>query len=41
MFDDMDAASFAIDDAPRPDEIVVALVYATGGRPAHRVQKVS
>lgn len=41
VFDDMDAASFAIDDAPRPDEIVVALCYATGGRPAHRTQKVN
>lgn len=40
VFDDMDAASFSIDDAPRTNEIVVALVYATGGRPAHRVQKV-
>lgn len=39
VFDDMDAASFAIDDAPRPDEIVVALVYATGGRPGHRITK--
>lgn len=41
VFDDMDAASFAIDDAPRPDEIVVALVYATGGRPGHRITKPS
>lgn len=39
VFDDMDAASVSIDDAPRPDEIVVALVYATGGRPAHRITK--
>lgn len=39
VFDDMDAASFAIDDAPRPDEIVVGLCYATGGRPAHRIVK--
>ncbi|MFN9131588.1 MAG: amino acid synthesis family protein [Phycisphaerales bacterium] len=41
VFDDMDSASFAIDDAPRPDEIVVALVYATGGRPGHRITKPS
>lgn len=39
VFDDMDAASFAIDDAPRPDEVVVALAYAYGGRPAHRITK--
>jgi hypothetical protein len=39
VFDDMDAASFAIDDAPHPDEIVIALVYATGGRPGHRITK--
>lgn len=41
VFDDMDAASLAIDDAPRPDEIVIALVYATGGRPGHRITKRS
>ena len=38
-FDEMDAMSFAIDDAPHPDEIVIALVYATGGRPGHRIVK--
>lgn len=39
VFDDMDAVSVSIDDAPRPDEIVVALAYATGGRAAHRITK--
>lgn len=38
-FDDMDAAEIAIADAPRPDEILVALVLAIGGRPLHRVKK--
>ncbi len=28
---------FSINDAPRPDEIVVALGGATGGRPHHRI----
>jgi len=36
-FDDMDAAEIAIPDAPRADEVVVALVLAIGGRPLHRV----
>lgn len=40
VFDDMDAVTVSIDDAPRPDEIVVALSYATGGRPGHRIVKV-
>lgn len=39
VFDDMDAVSFAIDDAPHPDEIVVGLTYASGGRPGHRITK--
>ncbi len=38
-FDDMDAAEIAIGDAPRADEIVVALVLATGGRPHARTRK--
>ncbi|MSO57460.1 MAG: amino acid synthesis family protein [Thermoleophilia bacterium] len=38
-FDDMDAAEIVIGDAPRPNEIVVALVLATGGRPHARTQK--
>ncbi|MEY2627140.1 MAG: hypothetical protein RJB08_899 [Actinomycetota bacterium] len=38
-FDEMDSASISIDDAPHPDEIVIVLAYATGGRPAHRIVK--
>jgi len=38
-FDDMDAAEIQIPDAPRPDEIVVCLALAAGGRPLHRTQK--
>jgi len=30
----------AIADAPKPDEVVVALVLAVGGRPLHRVKPV-
>ena len=37
-FDDMDAAEITIPDAPRSDEIVVAVVLAIGGRPLHRVR---
>lgn len=40
-FDEMDAATVSIPDAPRPDEIVVSLVLATGGRPGARTRKVS
>ena len=40
-FDDMDAASIAIDDAPHPDEILIALTYAAGGRPGRRITKRS
>ncbi|HEY0248200.1 MAG TPA: amino acid synthesis family protein [Gryllotalpicola sp.] len=32
-----DAVSFAIPDGPRPDEIVIAVAVATGGRPHERV----
>lgn len=39
VFDDMDAAEIAIGDAPRADEVVVALVLSTGGRPHARVRK--
>jgi hypothetical protein len=39
VFDDMDAADVSIPDAPRPDEIVIALVLSAGGRPNARVQK--
>lgn len=41
VFDDMDAVAVSVDDAPRPDEILVALSYATGGRPGHRIVKES
>ncbi|RYX91972.1 MAG: amino acid synthesis family protein [Comamonadaceae bacterium] len=36
-FDDMDAAEITIPDSPRPDEVVVAVVLAIGGRPLHRI----
>jgi hypothetical protein len=36
-FDDMDAAEISIPDAPRHDEVVVALVLGIGGRPLHRI----
>jgi hypothetical protein len=38
-FDHMDAAEITIPDAPRPDEIVVCLALAIGGRPLHRIAK--
>jgi len=36
-FDHMDGAEISIPDAPRPDEIVVAVVVADRGRPLARV----
>ena len=36
-FDHMDAAEISMPDAPRPDEIVVAVVVADRGRPLARV----
>jgi hypothetical protein len=39
VFDDMDAIAFSIDDAPRPDEILVVLALSVGGRPLHRIGK--
>jgi hypothetical protein len=36
-FDHLDAMTVAVFDAPRPDEIVVAMVIADGGRLAPRV----
>lgn len=39
VFDDMDAAEIAIPDAPKPDELLVALVLSVGGRPHARTQK--
>ena len=38
-FDEMDAGEIAIADAPRPDEVVVCLVLATGGRPLARTRR--
>jgi hypothetical protein len=40
-FDDMDAIAISIDDAPRPDEMVVVLALGVGGRPLHRIRKPS
>ncbi|MFT4221308.1 MAG: amino acid synthesis family protein [Microbacterium sp.] len=40
-FDDMDAAEISIADAPRDDEMLIALALAIGGRPLHRVRKPS
>jgi hypothetical protein len=39
VFDDMDAISISIPDAPKADEIVIALVLSAGGRPNARVKK--
>jgi hypothetical protein len=39
VFDDMDAVDLSIPDAPRPDEIVIALALSAGGRPNARVRK--
>ena len=41
VFDDMDSADVCLPDAPRADEIVVALVLSAGGRPHARVKKPS
>jgi hypothetical protein len=38
-FDEMDAAELVVADAPRPDEIVVCVVLAVGGRPHARTRK--
>ncbi len=40
-FDEMDAAELSVPDAPRPDEVVVFVALATGGRPHARVRKPS
>jgi hypothetical protein len=39
-FDDMSAAEITIADAPRPNEVVVAVVLAVGGRPLHRIAPI-
>jgi hypothetical protein len=38
-FDEMDAAEIAVPGAPRPDEILVCLALAVGGRPHARTKK--
>jgi hypothetical protein len=38
-FDEMDAAEIAIADAPAPDEMVVCLALASGGRPHARTRR--
>lgn len=40
-FDDMDAVDVSVPDAPHPDELLIALVLSTGGRPNARVRKPS
>lgn len=40
-FDEMDAISISIDDAPQPEEVVVVLALGIGGRPLHRIIKPS
>lgn len=40
VFDDMDSAEITISDAPRADEMLIAVVFAVGGRPHARVTKV-
>ena len=39
VFDDMDAVDISLPDAPRPDEIVIALALSAGGRPNARIRK--
>ena len=38
-FDEMDAAEITVPGAPRPDEILVCLALAVGGRPHARTKK--
>ena len=38
-FDHMDAAEIVVPDAPRADEMLVALALAVGGRPLKRTRK--
>lgn len=39
VFDDMDAIDVTVPDAPRPDELVIALALSARGRPNARVRK--
>jgi hypothetical protein len=41
VFDDMDAVDACVPDAPRADELVIALALSAGGRPNARVRKPS
>lgn len=38
-FDHMDASEITIADAPKTDEMVIAVALAIGGRPLHRTKK--
>jgi hypothetical protein len=41
VFDDMDAVDVSLADAPRADEILIAIAISAGGRPNARVKKPS
>lgn len=41
VFDDMDAVDVCLPDAPRPNELLIALALSSGGRPNARVVKPS
>jgi Amino acid synthesis len=41
QFDQMDAMEVCIGDAPRPDEMVISVALAVGGRPLARTRKPS
>ena len=38
-FDELDAITVMVGDAPRPDEILMVMAYSDGGRPSPRVGK--
>jgi len=38
-FDEMDAATIAVPDAPLPDELLICVILAAGGRPGARTRK--
>ncbi len=38
VFDDMDAIEIGIADAPRDNEVVIAIAFALGGRPLKRIK---
>ncbi|WP_119257582.1 amino acid synthesis family protein [Shinella zoogloeoides] len=40
VFDDMDGIEISIPDAPRSDEVVVALAFGVNGRPLKRIKGV-